>query len=82
MTAAERMIQVPVYKNGARVAPSVLTTPCEVVLATKNRMFQPQTIKIEYDEDGLHFLTNWGMCSIRKEDLIEKSDSILPPMHD
>ena len=72
---------MPVYKNGARIAPPVLTAPIEVMIRADGDL-NPVLVKIEYDKDGLHFLNNWGMCSLREGDLIETSDSVLSSMHD
>jgi len=75
------MIEVPVYKNGTRIVPPVLTAPIEVMIRADGDL-NPVSVKIEYDKDGLHFMNNWGMAHLREGDLIEKSDSVLPPMHD
>lgn len=66
---------VHMFKDGLRVVPPVLMAPFEIVVANEK---EQAPIKIEFDEDGLHFLTPWGMCSIRKEDLYETSNSVLP----
>lgn len=72
---------MPVYKNGVKVVPPVLTAPIEVMIRAEGDL-NPVLVKIEYDEDGLHFLNNWDMCSLREGDLIETSDSVLSSMHD
>ncbi len=66
---------VRMFKDGLRVVPPVLIAPFEIVAANDKEQVP---IKIEFDEDGLHFLTPWGMCGIRKEDLYETSNPVLP----
>lgn len=68
------------FKDGLRVVPPVLIAPFEIVVARETQELPPQSVKVEYDEDGLHFITNWGMCSIRKEDLYEEDSATLPPV--
>lgn len=58
------------FKNGLRVVPPVLTAPFEVVVAGESQDLPQQTVKIEYDEDGLHFITDWGMTTINSTTLI------------
>lgn len=70
------MIQVPVYKNGTRIVPPVLTAPIEVMIRVDGQL-NPVSVKIEYDEDGLHFFNQWGMAHL-KEEPHEKSDTLLP----
>ena len=73
------------FKDGMRMVPPVLMAPFEIVVAGEN--LPQQVVKVEYDEEGLHFLTNWGMCGISKEQIgegkiVEESKTALPPMHD
>lgn len=75
------------YTNGARVLPPIVQTPYEIVVTTNKVELPPQTIQIEYDNDGLHFLTDWGMVSINKDnvkegEIVETSNAALPPLHD
>ncbi len=72
---------MPVYNNGKKIVPPVLTAPIEVMIRAEGDL-NPVLVKIEYDKDGLHFLNNWGMCSLREGDLIETSDAVLSSMHD
>lgn len=59
-----------VYKDGARIAPPVLTAPIEVMIRVDGNL-NPVTVKIEYDEEGLHFFNQWGMATLREDNLIE-----------
>lgn len=62
---------VHMFKDGMKIVPPVLVAPFEIVVAGEN--LPQQVVKVEYDEEGLHFLTQWGMQTIRKEDLNEGS---------
>lgn len=75
------------FKDGLRVVPPVLTVPFEIVVATDNVNLPPQQVKIEYDEDGLHFITNLGMATLNEKnvgegEIIEESNDVLPALHD
>ena len=61
MMAAERMAQM--FKDGLRVVPPVLIAPCEIVVRVDGNL-NPIVVKIEYDEEGLHFLNEWGMVTL------------------
>ena len=64
------------FKDGLRVVPPVLIAPFEVVVARESQDLPPQTVKIEYDEDGLHFITDWGMTTINSSALILEQEDI------
>lgn len=75
-----------VYKDGARIVPPVLTAPIEVMIRVDGNL-NPVIVKIEYDEDGLHFFNQWGMATLSEKntgegEVIEKSNDVLPALHD
>lgn len=71
---------VRMFKDGLRVVPPVLIAPFEIIAANDKKQMP---IKIEFDEDGLHFLTPWGMATLNEKNLqegeaIETSSAVLP----
>jgi len=75
-----------VYKDGTRIVPPVLTAPIEVMIRVDGNL-NPVIVKIEYDEDGLHFLNQWGMATLSEKnagegEIVEKSNDVLPTLHD
>lgn len=70
------------FKNGTRVVLPIMDVPTEIVISVPDGSLPAIAVKIEYDNEGLHFLTPWGMCGITKE-VIENAESstVLPELH-